>query len=148
MLQESTQWDFRALPPSLSSYDRIFVFVMLGIRLVAFLKIVAIVKAVKLLRDRKTPDCSPHLGFLAVSIRSLSQWIVLPFFAWAFLAAMKLYQLSTELFANPNSSVSLELSSFRTLFTELEISILVSFLIFIARWYAINRLDSHSELRS
>jgi hypothetical protein len=143
MLQESTQWDFRALPPSLSSYDRIFVFVMLGILVVALLKFVAIVKAVRLLRDRKTLDCSPHLGFLAVSIRSLSQWIVLPFFAWGFLAARKLYQLSTELFANPNSFVSLKLSSFRTLFIELGMSILVSFLVFIARWYAINRLDSH-----
>jgi hypothetical protein len=148
MLQESTQWDFRALPPPLSSCDRIFVFVMLGILLVALLKFVAIVKAVKLLRDSKTPDCSPHLGFLAVSIRSLSQWIVLPFFAWGFLAAMKLYQRSTELFPNPGSSVAPELSSFRTLFIELEMSILVSFLVFIARWYAINRLDSRRELRS
>jgi hypothetical protein len=147
MLQETgTQWDLRSCPPPLSTGDRLFIFFMLAVTVVAALKFFQVLRVARTFRRASQPDISRYGTFLKHSARSMLQWVFVPFFVWGFLAAVHLYQLSIGLIAEKHPSATVVLFTLGEILPELEMAILVSFLFFLGRWHVLKRLEKIDSL--
>ena len=69
------------------------------------------------------------------------QWLLVPFFAWGFLAAQHLNQMSIGLQADKNLCRTAPLFTFGEILPELALAILVSFWMFLCRWFVLKRLE-------
>ena len=138
MFQETgASWDLSSCPPPLSTGDRLFVFVILGMIVVAAAKFSIVFHMARVFRRASSPDVAAYRNRLKHFAQSMLQWIFVPFFAWGFLTATRLYQLSRELLMERNSSTAVSLFSLSGILINLEMAILVSFLIFLCRWFAL-----------
>jgi hypothetical protein len=142
MFQETaTPWDLRCCPPPLCLGDRLSIFLLLGTVIVAAAKFLGVLQLARAFHRDNSPDTGRYETRLKHSARNMLQWIFVPFFAWGFLAAQHLYQMSIGLVADKNLSKTVPLFTFGEIFPELAMAIFVSFLIFLCRWFVLKRLE-------
>src|ERR1700737_4146457 len=137
--QTSTTWDLRYEPPPISSGLKLYMLFLF------FICIITGIKVVRLWRDgrsaRKRQDMNHgYPQRLQVASISLGQWIVCTFLIWGILSSIPLYDESNGLLASktvPTSAILFTIEEFSTLLT---LTLLVVFLLFLARWYVLRRL--------
>jgi hypothetical protein len=136
--ENTTQWDLRNINAPMRLGDKFFVLLLLAIVLVTAVKLFRIFR---LSRSGKVDSTVIYRVAIARIADSLKQWLFVPLFVWGILASRHLYLLCTELLADKALHPMVLLYDFRQLATELYLAGVVSFVAFLARWYALKRLE-------
>jgi len=135
------QWDLREINSPLPVDARILVLVLVGVSIIAVIKLV---RAVRISHSKREGILNTR-NELELLARSITQWMFVPFFAWALVAAHHMYRLCAALLLERHPTWFIILFELREIFVLLYLSAFVAFGLFLLRWYVLKHLGRQSS---
>ncbi len=143
MFQEQTPqvaWDFRDMPPHLSTSSRFYILFLLVFCIVIGVEILRawrIAPPFTLARQRNNPS---YLTKLETSRRRLKQWIVCTLVASVTLASLNLYDVCDLLLSEKAGRMTI-LLAIREYSTEFTAASLIALFAFLVQWHFLARIQ-------
>jgi hypothetical protein len=142
MLQETvTIWDLRNVSHSIPLDEKLFVYFTIILSIVTSSKILRSWLLAPRFRRALPTEVSAYERYLRASAISLQHWLLLPFFAWAFLSCWHLCADCTWYMTTKSTGTVAFVGDLRELLSCLVFALAVALFVFLGRWHVLSRID-------
>jgi hypothetical protein len=142
MQEVETTWDPRNMTAPLSTIERIYIFFLLFVCVMALTRFVRAWQFGRSFRRLGQPTNPEYITMLGAWITSLKQWLLVTFLCLGFVCSQTFYTSSRALFRGNPITLTIFLSELGEFMPIISMTFLVTGLAFLIRWSLMWRLQN------